>query len=219
MKKKFLSFAVLMMLAMSLALPGWATDQRIQYTEELVGANHPTKTDTINRLSQIEHNTDGTHKHQALNPVGTVVAWLTETAPTGWLECSGAAISRTTYAALYAVIGTTYGVGDGSTTFNLPDFRGRFIRGWAHGQTTDPDKASRTDRGDGTTGDHVGTKQAYSVESHRHAINYQDSGTIGDYDVFLSGTSITGGSTGYEVAYGGNETRPINVNVMWIIKY
>ena len=58
-------------------------------------------------------------------PSGSMFIWPTVTSPTGWLICNGSAISRTTYAALYAVIGTTYGVGDGSTTFNLPDLRGR----------------------------------------------------------------------------------------------
>jgi microcystin-dependent protein len=55
--------------------------------------------------------------------------WPTATPPTGWLLCDGSAISRTTYAALFALIGTTYGVGNGSTTFNIPDFRGRFPLG------------------------------------------------------------------------------------------
>jgi len=58
-------------------------------------------------------------------PAGSMQMWPTATAPTGYLLCTGTAVSRTTYSALYAVIGTTYGVGDGSTTFNLPDLRGR----------------------------------------------------------------------------------------------
>lgn len=61
--------------------------------------------------------------------VGTVIAYAGNTIPSGYLQCNGAAISRTTYAALYAVIGTTYGVGNGSTTFNLPNLTDRFIEG------------------------------------------------------------------------------------------
>ena len=57
---------------------------------------------------------------------GFIQMFAGATAPTGWLLCNGAAVSRTTYARLFAVIGTTYGAGDGSTTFNLPDFRDRF---------------------------------------------------------------------------------------------
>lgn len=56
--------------------------------------------------------------------VGAVSAFSTTTAPANWLECDGAAVSRTSFSALFAVIGVTYGVGDGSTTFNLPDLTG-----------------------------------------------------------------------------------------------
>lgn len=62
-------------------------------------------------------------------PVGVVLPYALSTAPTGFLLCSGQAVSRTTYAALFAAIGTTYGSGDGSTTFNVPDCRGRAIIG------------------------------------------------------------------------------------------
>jgi microcystin-dependent protein len=57
-------------------------------------------------------------------PVGAQLLWPTTTAPDGWLLCQGQALSRTTYADLFAVIGTTFGAGDGSTTFNLPDWQG-----------------------------------------------------------------------------------------------
>jgi microcystin-dependent protein len=60
---------------------------------------------------------------------GTIKDWPSNTIPNGWLECGGQAVSRTTFAALFAVIGVTYGVGNGSTTFNLPDLRGRVTAG------------------------------------------------------------------------------------------
>jgi microcystin-dependent protein len=59
------------------------------------------------------------------NPTGSLIMWTTGTAPTGWLLCAGAAVSRSTYAALFAVIGTTFGVGDGTTTFNVPNYTNR----------------------------------------------------------------------------------------------
>ena len=59
------------------------------------------------------------------SPTGGLMMWPTSSAPSGWLLCAGAAVSRTTYSALFAVIGTTFGSGDGSTTFNLPDYRDR----------------------------------------------------------------------------------------------
>jgi microcystin-dependent protein len=69
-------------------------------------------------------------------PSGMVMYFANSTAPAGWLECSGTAVSRTTYSGLFTAIGTLYGAGDGSTTFNLPDARGMFLRGWATNSTT-----------------------------------------------------------------------------------
>ena len=216
MLKKYSSILLSLVLALSIfASPILAADQRIQYTEEMVGASHPTKSDTLNRLALVEHNTDGTHKQQALNPVGAIMAWPTDTAPTGWLELNGASLSRTTYAALFAVIGTTYGYADASH-FYLPDMRGKFIRGWAHGQTTDPDKAARTDRGDGTTGDYVGTKQADAFASHSHTVSSQQFANAAGTYALASGGGFGKNNTDNA---GGNETRPVNVNFMWIIKY
>jgi len=62
-------------------------------------------------------------------PIGTMLMWGTATAPTNYLLCNGAAVSRSTYSTLFAVLGTTWGVGDGSTTFNVPNTAGRVVRG------------------------------------------------------------------------------------------
>lgn len=62
-------------------------------------------------------------------PVGSITMWATATAPSQWLLCDGSAVSRNIYAHLFSVIGTTFGVGDGSTTFNVPNFQGRVPRG------------------------------------------------------------------------------------------
>lgn len=62
-------------------------------------------------------------------PAGTILQFAGASAPNGWLLCDGLAVNRTTFAGLFAAIGTAYGVGDGSTTFNLPDFRGRIPLG------------------------------------------------------------------------------------------
>lgn len=69
--------------------------------------------------------------------VGTVSFFARSSAPTGWLKCNGAAIGRTDYAELFDSIGTTYGSGDYSTTFNLPDLRGEFVRCWDDGRGVD----------------------------------------------------------------------------------
>jgi microcystin-dependent protein len=149
-------------------------------------------------------------------PVGTVLTWPTGTVPSGYLECNGSAISRTTYATLFGVISDDYGVGDGETTFNLPDYRGEFLRGWDHAAANDPDAATRTDRGDGTIGDYVGTKQAEGLKAHSHVILSNGDGS-GTYR--YTGNTKYNGDDVSTASTGGNETRPRNVNVMYCIKY
>lgn len=122
--------------------------------------------------------------------------------PAGWLERNGAAISRTAYAALFAKIGTTFGAGDGVTTFNLPDARGTFDRGWDHGRGLDPGRV-------------FGSYQADEFKSHTHPV------TFGGND---SGSRIGMGSNsasypGSVNAAGGAETRPKNGAYLPIIKY
>jgi len=151
-------------------------------------------------------------------PAGSIMIWPTGTPPSFWLECDGSARDRSVDTALFAVIGVMYGDGDGSTTFNLPNFKGMFLRGVDHGAGFDPDAATRTDRGDSTTGDHVGTKQADDLISHYHGIWLApdvQSGT-GRYRAY---GSDQGAGTVNTTSRGGNETRPVNVNVMYIIKY
>ncbi len=157
----------------------------------------------------------------AVNPVGTVITKASNAVPSGYLYCNGQAVSRTTYAALFADIGTTYGVGDGSTTFNVPDFRGYFLRGQNDGSGNDPDAASRTNSGNGTTGDAIGTKQAFQLESHTHTLNNATAirqNSPGPN--FASGTAGYGNMVNITVNNtGGNETRPKNINVKYYIKF
>ena len=72
-----------------------------------------------------------------IQPVGSIIFTASETAPAGYLYCDGSALSRTEYSELFAAIGTTWGKGDGSATFNLPDMRGEFVRVWSKGHTVD----------------------------------------------------------------------------------
>ena len=104
-------------------------------------------------------------------PTGAIFSFPVQTPPSGYLVCDGSAINRTTYDDLFAILGTNYGAGNGSTTFNLPDYRGQFLRGHDNGVGNDPDAATRQDRGDGTTGDNVGTRQNHEMESHLHQID------------------------------------------------
>jgi phage-related tail fiber protein len=83
-----------------------------------------------------------------LLPSGAVSFFATTTPPTGWLKANGAAISRTTYAALFNAIGITFGAGDGSTTFNLPDLRGQFLRAFDDGRGVDAGRGFGSTQGD-----------------------------------------------------------------------
>lgn len=190
--------------------------------------------DQVESKADAGHNHDGVyspvgHNHDAdyatpayvdskTTPVGMIMAWSTEVEPAGFLPCEGAAIDRVTYADLFAVIGTRYGDGNGETTFNLPDYRGYFLRGWDNGAGNDPDAATRADRGDGTTGDHVGTIQDDEVGPHTH--NYTspigagaDDGGPSNLDLYPDlNAAIT-------TTNAGDETRPINKSVLFVIKY
>lgn len=81
-------------------------------------------------------------------PSGAVMYFAMQAAPAGWLKADGSAVSRTQYPALFAAIGTTFGVGDGRTTFNLPDLRGEFVRGWDGWRNIDPGRAFGSAQGD-----------------------------------------------------------------------
>jgi microcystin-dependent protein len=80
-------------------------------------------------------------------------------------------------------LSTTYGTGDGSTTFTLPNYQGYFLRGWNNSAGNDPDAASRTNRGDGTTGDSVGTIEGSQFGAHSHSIYRTVTTSGGEYAV------------------------------------
>ena len=145
-------------------------------------------------------------------PPGAIFPYAGATAPPGFLLCDGSAVNRTTQAALFAAIGTAWGVGDGSTTFNLPDLRGQFLRGVDDGSAgLDPD-APRT----------LGSVQLQTNTSHGHVVSQSNlhnatfcPGTFG----YQSGSACTPAtfSTGASAGVPG-ETRPVNAAVNYIIK-
>jgi len=81
-------------------------------------------------------------------PAGAIAAFAFGNPPLGWLECDGSAISRTAYADLFGAVGETFGVGDGAATFNIPDLRGQFLRGWDNGRGVDSGRSFGSDQGD-----------------------------------------------------------------------
>ncbi|NBQ51531.1 MAG: hypothetical protein EBU35_13035, partial [Marivivens sp.] len=151
-------------------------------------------------------------------PAGTIITTALTSAPKGYLECDGSAVSRTTHARLFGELGVIYGNGDGSTTFNLPDYRGRFLRGFDNTAGTDPDASSRTDRGDGTTGDAVGTKQNDEFKSHHHNTQVTADPMRNLSEQSVSYNRYNASNPTSALYAGGNETRPKNINVMYCIK-
>ena len=140
-----------------------------------------------------------------ITPIGTVSAFAGASAPDKYLICNGTAISRTTYSDLYAVLGDVYGNGDGSTTFNLPDLRGEFLRGLDGGRGVD---ASRT----------LGSAQSDLLKSHTHQVqNVFSGGGTGDEENYVSNVTARR-STIDTLSEGGAETRPRNIAMNYIIK-
>ena len=164
-------------------------------------------------------------------PAGAVVPFAgpVTAVPSGYLLCDGSTISRTDYATLYAVIGNAWGEGDGSTTFHLPDLRGRFLRGvddptGAAAAGLDPDAASRTaSNAGGNTGNMVGSAQGHALLSHEHDILIKNEWLGGCGYISSGGCSTTGFDTDHSTfdaqPTGDNETRPKNAYVNYIVKY
>lgn len=137
-------------------------------------------------------------------PSGAVMHFAMSSAPTGWLKANGAAISRTTYASLFAAIGTTFGSGDGSSTFNVPDLRGEFTRGWDDGRGVDSGRA-------------FGSAQAATevATTINQAANY----AYTNPDAFRAGSTIArDGDAGYSDPQNFISVRPRNVALLACIK-
>lgn len=144
----------------------------------------------------------------AVTPSGAVIFFAMNTAPAGYLVCNGSAISRTSFATLFSRIGTLYGVGDGTTTFNLPDLRGEFIRGADLGRGVD---SGRT----------FGSSQTDELRSHRHGFDEAGFDNSGSADVTSRLTYDDGVPyAGIVVSMftGGVETRPRNIALLPCIK-
>jgi microcystin-dependent protein len=163
------------------------------------------------------------------NPVGTILAYAGQAAPAGYLMCNGQAVSRAQYASLFSIIGTTYGAGNGSTTFNVPDLRGEFLRGLDAGRGVD---SGRT----------LGSSQPHAFQDFRLSQSERNApGAQGVTAVYSAQTNIGYNAGGYGTAsdavlyrmvpgpgYGAlvpvnanvaSETRPRNLSVNYVIAF
>jgi phage-related tail fiber protein len=148
------------------------------------------------------------------NKAGLIAFFSASTAPDGWLACDGAVVSRTTYAALFAAIGTTYGVGDGTTTFSLPDLRGEFLRGLDGGRGVDSGRAIGSAQGHRANSiTEFGRDDTSPISS---VVTVPEDGAFTSR--IFSGTNAAGTSLGMKVRKSGGETRPRNVAMLPCIK-
>jgi len=152
------------------------------------------------------------------------IAWFAglTVAPIGYVEANGAALSRIAYARLFSVIGTTFGAGDGSTTFNVPDFRGVFARGWDHGRGIDPGRAAGSFQEDAFQGHyHIPVNNSAGGSTPVNLIDTSVGNVGGAAQSPLIGTSV--GSPASDGVHGvprlAAETRPYNVALLVVIKY
>ena len=178
--------------------------------------------------------------------VGAIKPWTKTAAPAGYVLCDGAAISRTDYADLFGVISTTYGAGNGSTTFEVPDLRGEFIRGFDNGRGVDSGRNVATSQGgQNASHDHTGTytgtasQQSLVGTATRISESFNQGSTSGIFgrgantnsgltpsrvDTTATGTLTVDASHNHSVtvsgtsASQGSEARPRNIAMMYIIK-
>jgi microcystin-dependent protein len=169
-------------------------------------------------------------------PTGSVHMMATTTVPSGYLKCNGQAVSRTTFAALFAVIGETWGEGDGTTTFNVPEMRGEFVRGLDDGRGVDSGRNIKNHQGDQNRQHSHSTSVTSTVNDpgHIHQVQYSNSDS-GDGVIEESGTGLSGqeptlsATTGITVnttvtvqndpsVQSQVEARPRNVAMLYVIK-
>ncbi|MEQ9366321.1 MAG: phage tail protein, partial [Leptospirales bacterium] len=180
-----------------------------------LGLTHSTGDDEI--YTQVEVLQLAQPTPEGVDLVASVQSFATLSAPPGWIECDGREISRSLYARLFQRIGDRFGTGDGTTTFNVPDMRGEFIRGWDNGRGVDGGRG-------------LGTGQADQMQGHGHVIRERQ-GLEGDGGTGFGATDPTG-SLNYTGIVNepsddgvngaprtGPETRPRNIAMLYCIKY
>ena len=162
-------------------------------------------------------------------PTGSIHAMAGNNVPSGYLKCNGQAVSQTQYAALYAIIGSTYG--QTATTFNLPDLRGEFIRGWADNRSDlDAGRGFGTNQGDQNKQHSHSATSNVSDPGHHHAYIDQQAHNegyrpwkAGDNDCGQRNKNTNNAFTGISVtttvhSSGGSEARPYNIAMLYVIK-
>jgi len=177
------------------------------------GSSLPGSLSSLSARLAVQVGSDG-----IIIPPGAASLYFGASAPTGWLFCDGSAVSRTTYAALFTAIGTTFGAGNGSTTFNLPDLRGRMPMGAGTGNQSGASGTGVISGGTSLTARNLGawggeethllTGDESGVQSHAHSISTADGSSGGNVIAGTTGSSNPG--TGSSATQSGDALDPHN---------
>ena len=197
-------------------------------TGNLTLTGNPTTTNMASNKGYVDTQIAAIPAVTDQTPAGTVIYSARSTAPTGYIKANGAAISRSTFSVLFAAIGTQFGVGNGSTTFNVPDLRGEFIRGWSDGHTVDSGRTLGSNQSNQNLS-HTHTGGTSNPGNHVHSYKNLATDNIagsGDNRGYVSslgtGSATAGGGSHVHTlninANGGTEARPRNVSLLACIK-
>jgi microcystin-dependent protein len=161
---------------------------------------------SVGTLNSLTLNTNAANN---ICPAGAVMHFAMITPPSGWLKCNGQEISRTTYSNLFTAVGTLWGAGDGSTTFNVPNLMGNFIR--CLNDTASGTDANRT---------LSTTPQGFATQSHTHSAGYSRTAfATGSITAVSPVTTANVFTTGTNSGSTASETRPVNIALLACIKY
>jgi microcystin-dependent protein len=190
----------------------------------------------LGRLENMKTNAQTSNTGFNFIPPGMVAPFALPSCPAGWVEASGTAVNRASYPRLFAVMGVIHGNGNGTTTFNLPDYRGRFLRGFDGTSGNDPDKLTRTAMNPGgNAGNAIGSVQDDAFMDHNHRFNMGFSYDRAGSSQIISTSSTGNGTTTYDPWAGfsvmstvakinggvlrvSTETRPKNAAVLFCVK-
>lgn len=226
-QSRYIRFPYLGAESQNVAYESWVTSYIGGYVGSYVQKSDAVNLDDGSKLATARAVKIVNDKAERATPPGAVAYFGGQNAPAGWLKANGAAVSRTTYAALFAAIGTTYGAGDGRTTFNLPDLRGEFVRGWDDGRNIDRGRALGSRQDDAFQGHARNLKRSES-DARMHGINYMQNVNVNNSPLSPAPAAVNTGDNWLtedylpHLSYGtprvAAETRPRNIALLACIK-
>lgn len=226
-QSRYIRFPYLGAESQNVAYESWVTSYIGGYVGSYVQKSDAVNLDDGSKLATARAVKIVNDKAERAAPSGVIAYFGGQNAPAGWLKANGAAVSRTAYAALFAAIGTTYGAGDGRTTFNLPDLRGEFVRGWDDGRNIDRGRALGSRQDDAFQGHARNLKRSES-NARMHGINYMQNVNVNNSPLSPAPAAVNTGDNwltedylphrSYGTPRVAAETRPRNIALLACIK-